>query len=70
MWGWNFVWVTLYCGLQLILSKIFRNGDIVYTVDHEIGPWKMASFHGMTWWSNFHGPIPQKINLQSLWTPH
>ena len=30
-------------------------------MDHEGGPWNMmASFHGPTWWSNFHGPIPQK----------
>ena len=34
---------------------------------HEVGPWKMAFFHSLTSWSNFHGPISYKINLQSLW---
>ena len=38
----------------------------VYTMDHEVGPWKMAFFHDLTSWSNFHGPISWKINLQSL----
>ena len=29
----------------------------VYTVDHEVGLWNMAFFHGLTSWFNFHGPI-------------
>ena len=29
----------------------------VYTMDHEIGSWKMAFSHGLTWWSNIHGLI-------------
>ena len=24
-------------------------------MDHEVGPWRMAFFHGLTSWSNFHG---------------
>ena len=32
----------------------------VYTMHHEIGPWKMAPIHGPSWWSNFHGPISFK----------
>jgi hypothetical protein len=30
-------------------------------MDHEVGLWKMAFFHGPTWWSNFHGLI-EKIH--------
>ena len=40
---------------------------LVSIVDHEAGPWKMAFFHNPTWWSDFHGPISQNIDLQSLW---
>jgi hypothetical protein len=39
---------------------------LVSTIDHEVRPWKMAFFNGPTRWSNFHGLISQKINLQSL----
>jgi hypothetical protein len=43
----------------------------VYTMDHEVRPWKTAFFHGPTSWFNLHGPFSFKnINLQSLWAPH
>ena len=42
----------------------------VYTMDHEVGPWKMTSFYASTWWSNFCGSIYFIKNLQSLWAPH
>ena len=39
-------------------SKVHIALGPVYTMDHEVGPWKMAFYHGLTSWSNFHGPIP------------
>ena len=42
----------------------------VHTMDREVGPWKMAFFHGPTSWSNFHDPVSLKINLQSFWAHH
>jgi hypothetical protein len=35
-------------------------------MDYEVGPWKMAFFHGPTWWSNFQGPISSKINYEAF----
>ena len=30
----------------------------VYTMDYEVGPWKMMTFfHGLTSGPNFHGPV-------------
>ena len=40
-----------------------------HTIDHEVGPCKMAFLHGPTSWSNY-GLIDDIINLQSLWAPH
>ena len=49
----------------------------IYTMDHEVGPWKRTFFNGLISWSNFHergpflmvrvhGPISQKINFGIL----
>ena len=35
-------------------------------MDHEIGPRKMVFSHGLTWWSNFHGPISLKNQFTKL----
>jgi hypothetical protein len=42
---------------------------LVYTMDHEVGPWKMAFLHGPTSWSNIHGPISLKIRFTKPWGP-
>ena len=55
--------------LQLISSKMSRIGDTkgrFYTMDHEVGPWKMAFLNGMSSRSNFHGPIYEENHLESL----
>ena len=53
------------------VTQVFKGTHLglVYTMDYEVGPWKMASFHGLTSWSNFHGPISLKTNLHSLCAP-
>ena len=43
-----------------IFSKSARYWGPVYTMNHEVGPWKTAIFHSSIWWSNFHGPISLK----------
>ena len=45
------------------IASITSNEEPVHTMAHEGGPWKMAFFHGLTWWSNFHGPISLKNQL-------
>ena len=42
--------------LLLKLNRFICNQGPVYTMDHEVGPWKMAFVNGLSSWSNFHGP--------------
>jgi hypothetical protein len=42
---------------------------LVYIMDHEDGPWKIAFSHGLTQWSNFHGPISQKKTIYKAFGP-
>ena len=39
---------------------------LVFTVDHEVGPWNMAVFNGLSSWSNFHGLSSSKISYENL----
>ena len=39
---------------------------LVYTTDHEVGPWKMAFSNGLSSWSNVHGPTSSKNSFESL----
>ena len=42
-WAWSFVFsILIYTEIPM-----FPRGP-VYTMYHEVGPWKMASFHGPT----------------------
>ena len=38
-------------------------------MDHEVGQWEMAFFHGPTRWSNFHGPISKKKSIYKAFGP-
>jgi hypothetical protein len=45
--AWDKGFVTLRANLHL---------GPIYTMDHEVGPWKMAIVNGLSSWSDFHGP--------------
>ena len=59
---------TIIWKLTLISSNLCLGS--VYTIDHEVGPWEVAFSHGPIWWSNFHGMISWKIDIQILGVPH
>ena len=71
-WWWIFrrVWQWAYGHLHYDGMMRQHYWGPVYTTDHEVGPWKMVFFIGPTTWSNFHGSISYKIDLQSFWAPH
>ena len=73
IYGTTSFYQTCFTSVTLMGAQ-FKEQDynlgLVYTMDHEIGPWKMVFFHDPTWWSNFHGLISYKISLQSLWVSH
>ena len=38
----------------------------IYTIDHEVRPWKIAIVHGPTSWSNFHVTISSKKTIYKV----
>ena len=42
--------------ISLNIQAIIELGP-VYTMDHEVGPWKMAFVNDLSSWSNYHDPI-------------
>ena len=43
----------LWCPAFVFWASSLLNWDLVYTVDYEVGPWKMAFFLGPISWSTF-----------------
>ena len=57
--------ISIHKGLRTDFNGFDCLGP-VYTMDYEVGPWKMAFFHGPAWLSNFHGPISSNINYEAF----
>jgi hypothetical protein len=68
-WLDSFIFLVINYNLfhfSTISSKINKEeaSRSVYTMDHEVRPWKMVFFHGPTFMVRF------RENLKSLWAPH
>ena len=55
----------VYCPL----TNHFEYGVFTLRARLHHGPWKMALFHGLTWWSNFHDPICLKNPVYKAFEP-